>query len=94
MKLTRQKVVHISHVMINQLEKDTELILKEEKNTIRNCIVDIMLQQLTKDEEMEEIARQRIRSMKKNIVEGSRDWDVLFWKYYQEELDKLRQIKE
>lgn len=94
MRLSREKVVHISHFMINQLEKDSEVVLKEEKNIIRNHIVDIMLQQLAKDEEMEEIARQRIRSMKKNIVEGSRDWDILFWKYYQEELDKLRLIKE
>jgi len=94
MRLSREKVVYLSHLIIDQLEKDPEVTLKEEKNTVRNHIVDVILNQLAKDEEMEEIARQRIRSMKKKIVEGSRDWDILFWKFYQEELDRLSQIKE
>ena len=94
MRLSREKVVHISHLIIEYLEKDPEITLKDDRNFIRNYIVEVLLKQLAKDEEMEETAKQRIRSMKKNVVEGSRDWDILLWKYYQEELDKLRQILE
>jgi hypothetical protein len=94
MRLSREKVVHISHLIIEKLEKDHEIKLIEDSNTVRNYIVDIFIEQLLKDEQMEEAARKRIRSMKKNIIEGSRDWDILFWKFYHEELDKLRQVKE
>ncbi len=94
MKLSREKVVHISHIIIEKLEKDPEIRLIEDSNTVRNYIVDIFMEQLLKDKKMEEAARRKIRSMKKNIVEGSRDWDILFWKFYHEELDKLRQFKE
>jgi hypothetical protein len=94
MRLSREKVVYLSHILIEHLEKDPAIKLREEPNAIRNYIVDVLMKQLLKDEKMEETARRKIRSMKKNVVEGSRDWDILFWKYYQEELDKLRQIKE
>jgi hypothetical protein len=94
MRLSREKVVYLSHILIEHLEKDPAIKLREEPNAIRNYIVDVLMKQLLKDEKMEETARRKIRSMKKNVVEGSRDWDILFWKYYQEELDKLRKIKE
>jgi hypothetical protein len=94
MRLSREKVVYLSHILIEHLEKDPAIKLREEPNAIRNYIVDVLMKQLIKDEKMEETARRKIRSMKKSVVEGSRDWDILFWKYYQEELDKLRQIKE
>jgi hypothetical protein len=94
MRLSREKVVHLSHILIEHMENDPAIKLREESNAIRNYIVDVLMKELIKDEKMEETARRKIRSMKKNVVEGSRDWDILFWKYYQEELDKLRQIKE
>jgi hypothetical protein len=94
MRLSREKVVYLSHILIEHLEKDPAIKLREEPNAIRNYIVDVLMTQLIKDEKMEETARRKIRSMKKSVVEGSRDWDILFWKYYQEELDKHRLIKE
>jgi hypothetical protein len=84
----------MSHLIIDALEKDEDVQFKEDKNEIRNEIVRIIIQELKRDEELEDLARQRIRGMQKDIPEGSQEWDVLFRKYYEEEVGKHRKVKE
>ncbi|MGB7621672.1 MAG: DUF507 family protein, partial [Terriglobia bacterium] len=63
--------------------------LLEDRNTIRQEIFKIM-EQLMKDEEaIETTARNKLLSQKRQIPEGSQEWDILLRKYYQEELKKL-----
>lgn len=84
----------MSHLIVDALEKDEDVQFKEDKNEIRNEIVRIIIQELKRDEELEARARQRIRGMQKDIPEGSQEWDVLFRKYYEEEVGKHRKVKE
>ena len=94
MRLSHGKVIYLSHLIIDALERDEAVELKEEKNIIRNEIVRIIIQELKRDEELEDRARQRIRAMQKDIPEGSQEWDILFRKYYEEEVEKHRKVKE
>ena len=84
----------MSHLIVDALEKNEDAQFKEDKNEIRNEIVRIIIQELKRDEELEARARQRIRGMQKDIPEGSQEWDVLFRKYYEEEVGKHRKVKE
>jgi hypothetical protein len=61
----------------------------EDRDTIRQKIVDI-LQALMKEEEQVELeVRKKIASQKKKeIVEGTEEWDLLYRRYYQEEMTK------
>ena len=93
MRLSHGKIIYLSHLIIDALEKDEEVEFKEEKNEIRNEIVRIIIQELKRDEELEAKARQRIRAMQKDIPEGSQEWDILFRKYYEEEVEKHRKVK-
>ena len=94
MRLSHDKIIHMSHLIIDALEKVEDVQFKEDKNEIRNEIVRIIIQELKRDEELEARARQRIRGMQKDIPEGSQEWDVLFRKYYEEEVGKHRKVKE
>ncbi len=94
MRLSHDKIIHMSHLIIDALEQDQDVKFKEDKNEIRNEIVRIIIQELKRDEELEDRARQRIRGMQKDIPEGSQEWDVLFRKYYEEEVEKHRKVKE
>ncbi len=94
MRLSHDKIIHMSHLIIDALEQDGDVELKDDKNEIRNEIVRIIIQELKRDEELEDRARQRIRAMQKDIPEGSQEWDVLFRKYYEEEVQKHRKVKE
>lgn len=89
MRLTREKVVQLSHKIIEELVKLDEVEFIEDRDTIRQQIVTI-LQALLKDEEQVDAeARKRITSQKREIPEGSPEWDVLYRKYYSEQLKRI-----
>ena len=44
---------------------------------------------LTDEMKIDQAARQKIASQRKIIVEGSQEWDILYRKYYNDEVRKL-----
>jgi hypothetical protein len=89
MRLTREKVVRLSHQIIEELVKNENVEFVEDRDTIRQEIVQI-LQALLKDEEQVDAeVRKRITSQKREIPEGSPEWDVLYRKYYGEQLKRI-----
>jgi hypothetical protein len=52
-------------------------------------IVKAMTELLVAEEKVDRAARQKIRSQKREISEGTEEWDLLLRRYYSEELKKL-----
>lgn len=86
MRLSREKIVRISHQMVDLLVQSKEVEFVEDRDTIRQHMVQTMSNVLREEEKIEQEVRKRITSQKKEILEGSEEWDVLFRKYYSEEL--------
>jgi hypothetical protein len=42
------------------------------------------------EEHIEEIVRQKIASLSRQVPPGSREWDILYRKYFEEEARKQR----
>lgn len=61
----------------------------EDRDTIRMEILNILLALLKTEEQVDAEVRQKITSQKKEILEGSEEWDVLYRKYYTDGLKKL-----
>jgi len=90
MKLSRDKVTDISHKLVDTLRRMRELRLKvKDSNTVRLEIVRVLTELLTAEEKVDRAARQKIRSQKREIPEGTEEWDLLHKRYYSEELKKL-----
>ena len=90
MKLSRDKVTQISHKLLETLRKSHNLRLREKDvNNVRLEIMRVMLELLVAEEKVDRAARQKIRSQKREIPEGSEEWDLLLRRYYAEELKKL-----
>jgi uncharacterized protein len=89
MRLTREKVVRISHQLIDLLVQSNDVEFIEDRDTIRQHMVQTMTNVLKEEEKVELEVRKRITSQKKEILEGSEEWDVLFRKYYSEELRRM-----
>lgn len=89
MRLTREKIVRISHQLIELLVQRNEVEFVEDRDTIRQHMVQTMTNVLREEERVEAEVRKRITSQKKEILEGSEEWDVLFRKYYSEELRRM-----
>jgi hypothetical protein len=90
MKLSRDKVSDISHKIIEMLRKSRELRLRnKDSNAVRLEIVRLITEVLMTEDKVDRAARAKIRTQKREIPEGSEEWDILLRRYYSEELKKL-----
>jgi len=89
MRLSREKVNKLSHLVTEELVTLDDIEFIEDRNTIRLEIVKIENEELKKEETLDQEARKKIASQKKTVPEGSLEWDILYRKYYAEEVKKL-----
>ncbi len=89
MKLSRDKIIDISHKVVSGLRKAHEIRLKKPANEVRLELVRGITELLQAEDKVDRTARQKIRSQKREIPEGSEEWDLLLRRYYAEELKKL-----
>jgi hypothetical protein len=90
MKLSRDKVTDISHKLVDMLRKSRDLRLKnKDSNAVRLEIVRVMTDLLLIEDKVDRASRQKIRSQKREVPEGTEEWDLLHRRYYSEELKKL-----
>jgi hypothetical protein len=88
MKLSRDKITDISHKLIVALRKSRDLRFKRDQNDARLEIVKAFTEILQMEEKADRAARDKVRSIKKDIPEGSEEWDILQKRFYSEELRK------
>jgi hypothetical protein len=90
MKLSRDKVTDISHKVVEMFRRSRDLRLKDkDPNNVRLEIVRFMTELLVAEDKVDRTARQKIRSQKREVPEGTEEWDLLHRRYYSEELKKL-----
>ena len=94
MRLSHERCVHLSHLIINAFEDDDQVEFLRDPNEIRLKTLQILEGEMVRQEEMEEGIRRRIQTQRRDIPEGSAEWEILFRKYYEDELKKVRRVRE
>jgi uncharacterized protein len=89
MKLSRDKITDLSHKVVAALKKSRDVRVKQADNDVRLSVVQGLTEVLQIEDKVEREARAKIRTMKRDIPEGSEEWELLHKKYYGEELKKL-----
>jgi hypothetical protein len=89
MKLSRDKVTDISHKLVAALRKSRAVRLKKDQNDIRLQIVGYITDVLTTEDKVDKAAKTKVRSQKRDIPEGTEEFDLLHRRYYADELKKL-----
>jgi len=90
MKLSLDKLRQISHQLVEMYRKSHELRLKnKDTNAVRLEILRVMTELLVAEEKVDRASRDKVRTQKRDIPEGSEEWDILQRRYYAEELKKL-----
>jgi len=89
MKLSYEKVLQLSHRIMDAIEALDEVEIFEEPNAIRQEVVRILNDLLVEEEKIDSAVKQRITSQKRTIPEGGAEWEILYRKYYTDELRKL-----
>lgn len=89
MILSEERIYHLAHLITDRIWKDNLVDYSNEEKAVREARK-ILMDYFSKDEKVDDIVRKKIASLKKTVYEGSRDWDVLYKKYYEEEMKKIR----
>jgi hypothetical protein len=91
-KLSREKILRLSHLILDRLNKDEEIEYYADPQEIRQEIVKMISDEMKTDEAIDALVRRKIESQKRTIQEGSDEWDVLYRKYYEEEVGRHRRV--
>ncbi len=89
LKLSKNRVNFLTKLIVDHLQKNEDIDYSGDIGSIRFRIYHLILDELKLFEDIEIAAQEKIISQKKNIPEGSREWEILFRKYSNEELTKL-----
>ena len=89
MRISRDKVNKLAHTIADTLASIDDVEFIEDRNTIRAEARKILEDLLKQEERIDSAARQKIESQKRIITEGTQEWDILYRKYYNEEVKKL-----
>lgn len=89
MKLSRDKITDISHKLLGTMRRGREFRVKKPENDIRLLIVKLITEFLQAEDKIEKAARLKITSQKKEILEGGDEYNILYNRYYAEEMKKI-----
>jgi hypothetical protein len=89
LKLSKNRVNFLTKLIVDYLQKNEDIDYSGDIGNIRFKVYHLILDELKLFEDIEIAAQEKIVTQKKNIPEGSREWEILFRKYSTEELAKL-----
>jgi hypothetical protein len=89
MRISREKINKLAHAVADTLAETDSVDFIEDRNTIRQEARRVLEQLMVEEAKIDAAARQKIESQRKTILEGSQEWDILYRKYYNEEVKKL-----
>ncbi len=92
MRLSEDRISHVSHLILDRLvqDRDVDVLLAEER--LLREIKQTITRELQFEDEADTTARRMIQSLSRKVPEGSREWDVLYRKYFEEEMNRRRKI--
>ena len=89
MRITREKINKLAHGVADALADMENVEFVEDRNSIRLEVRRLLEGLMAQEAKIDAAARQKIESQRRTILEGSQEWDILYRKYYNEEVKKL-----
>lgn len=87
MILSEDRQSHWAHLLTDKIWNDDLVDYTDEDQALR--IAKLIIKEFVKeDQEIDSKARAKVASLKRGVVEGSPEWEILYKKYYEEERKK------
>ena len=87
MRLSEERLRHLSHLILDELEKG-DYFEKEGKSAVLHDLKRILFDYFKAEDQADDLVRQKIHSLSRPVPEGSREWEILYGKFLEEELKK------
>ena len=92
MRLSEDRISHISHLVLNALVQDRHVNALQPEERLLREIKRTITAELQFEDEADAAARRTIQSLSRRVPEGSPEWDVLYRKYRDEEMQRRRKV--
>ncbi|MCB0414941.1 MAG: DUF507 family protein [Bdellovibrionales bacterium] len=87
MIMSEDRQSHLVHLIIDGIWKDDLVDYTDDDRALR-VAQQGMNKFIQEAQAIDVAARNKVASLKRNVVEGSPEWDVLYNKYYEEEMQR------
>lgn len=84
MIISEDRQTHLAHVITDAIWDDDLVDFTDDEMALR-LAKKAIAEFVKEDEEIDRKAREKVTSLKRGVVEGSPEWDILYKKYYEEE---------
>jgi hypothetical protein len=89
LRLTEDRISHLSHLVVDRLYKDDVADFPDEAAALREA--KRVLQEIVRaEEDADAAARRKIASLSRRVPEGGREWEILYRKYFDEEMSRRK----
>jgi hypothetical protein len=88
-RISRDKINKLAHVVADTLAETDEADFLEDRNTIRQEARKVLEMLFAEEVKIDAAARLKITSQQRIILEGTQEWDILYRKYYNDEVKRL-----
>jgi hypothetical protein len=92
MRLSSAKINHLANLLMDHLRTDGGIEFFVEEREIRMEVARVIQEELRDDEVIDQAVRYKIESQSRQIPEGSEEWDILYRRYYDEEMGKRQKV--
>ena len=89
MRLTEDRISHLSHLVVDRLDRDDVADFPDEAAALREAKA-VFASYARAEEEADAAARRKIASLSRRVPEGGREWEILYRKYLEEEMSRRK----
>jgi uncharacterized protein len=87
MIITEDRQNHLAHIVTDKVWGDDIADFSDDDEALRAAKKAIVIF-VKEDMEIDTKAREKVASLKRNVMEGTTEWDIMYKKYYEEEKNR------
>ena len=88
-RLSESRISHLAHLVLDGVRKADLAEFSVEGRALAET-KQVLHEFFQREDHIDEIVRQKINSLSRHVPPGSREWDILYRKYFEEESRKQR----
>lgn len=89
MRPSDSRISHLAHLVLDGLRRDKVAEFTDQGRSLAET-KQVLHDFFHREDQIDEIVRQKISSLSRPVPQGSREWEILYRKYFEEESRKQR----
>jgi hypothetical protein len=88
-RLSENRISHLAHLIMDGLRENKLADFPQEGRALSET-KQVLHEFFQREDQVDDVVRRKIQSLSRQVPVGSREWDILYRKYYEEETRKQK----